>query len=590
MGIGLLASAAGYLKKRWTLSNPPSWLFEVGGGSTSSGVIINETRAFNLSAFWNASRAISGDIASLPLVLYQRESDGGRRRAYERPLYPILHDSIGSITSCMWVEAMVSNLLIRGNSYTRIYRDGFGSVSRLQPYDAYSLTSIRTDNFGFPLQYMFQTATGPEWVDRADMLHVRGLSSDGIFGRGVLDVAAESLGLATAEANYQSYFFGNNASPPGFLIVPGRANEQTLTALRKSWEDMHRGVKASGKPGILWEGMTYQANGSSPADSQLLELRKFSVNEIARWFNIPPIKLQDNSGSVSYNSGEIQARQYYDNCLRPWLTKIETELRMSLLTEQERGDYYIEFLPGALLRADTVGRAQAYEIGIRSGYLSINDVRRMESLPPVEGGDVNLVPLNYTPLAMMANGEAPKQPAGPEPTTDGPPADEPTDDTTRTRSMKARQNFARAYRRMFAESAGRLLKREAGDIRVAMKTHADLVEFAAWADEYYSRENYMGTYMQAAIWTYVDVIAGDLLEENGLDARDLSVFVSDYLDSFVGFHKRRSQMEIKTMCERDGAYGAIEAMLMGWASDRNWAIADEQTTEIETALRMWLEG
>lgn len=584
-------------------------MFELGGSPTSSGIAINETRAYNLSAVWNAVRAISGDIASLPLVLYQKQPDGGRRRATEHPLYPILHDSIGSITAFTWVETMLAHLLIRGNSYTRIYRDGFGRVAALRLYDPYTLTSIRADEFGFPIQYMFQNSKGADVVDAKDMLHVRGLSCDGIFGRGVLDVAAESLGLATAEMQYQSYYFGNNASPPGFIIVPGRANEQTLAALRKSWEDMYRGVKASGKPGILWEGMSYQTQNNSPANAQLLELRKFEVNEIARWFNIPPIKLQDNSGSVSYNSGEVQNRQYYDNCLRPWLTRIETECRAALLTASERESYYIEFLPGALLRADTVGRAQAYQIGIQAGYLSINDVRRMESLPPVDGGDVNLVPLNYAPLEYVAYGatfapdiedepEGPDDTDGdaggtgtgsPEPTTDGPPADEPADDSMRSRSVKARENFARAYRRMFADAAGRMLKREINDIHLAMKRHESLPDFTAWAEEYYGRETYMGLYMATAIWTYADVIASDLAEEHGREAKALEVFANDYVDSFVGFHKRRSLGEIKEMCKREGAYGAIEAMLGAWANDRNWAIADEQVQEIEIALRMWME-
>lgn len=600
--MGIAGIVRRYLSKRATLSTPPRWLYDslLGGASTSSGVVLNETRCYNLSAVWNAVRAISGDIASLPLVLYERQPDGGRRRATEHPLYPLLHDSIGSITAFTWLETMIAHLLIRGNSYTRIYRDGFGKAYKLKLYDSNTLTSVSVDEDGYPLQYMFQVKPGMEVVSASEMLHVRGLSNDGIFGRGVLDVAAESLGLATAQMSYQSYYFGNNAAPPGFIIVPGRANEQTLAALRKSWEDMYRGIKNSGKPGILWEGMSYQSQNTSPADAQLLELRKFELNEIARWFNIPPIKLQDNSGSVSYNSGEVQARQYYDNCLRPWLTRIESECRTTLLATSERENYYIEFLPAALLRADTLGRAQAYEIGIRSGYLSINDVRKMESLPPVDGGDINLVPLNYTPLAMMAAGEThsetPDEPEpdsdsddDPEPTTDGPPSDEPTDDTMRSRSTKARENFARAYRRMFADSAERLLKREAYDIRNALKKLTDMNDMRAWANEYYDRETYMGMYMSAAISTYTDVIGGDLVEEHGLGERNFDAFVNDYCNWYTSQHKEASLLDITETSTREGASGAMEAMLNAWLTDRHWSIADRQTLEIETALRQYLE-
>lgn len=598
--MGLLAFAKNYFSKRASLVNPPRWLYDslLGGASTSSGIVLNETRAYNLSAVWNAVRAISGDIASLPLCLYRKQDDGGRERADDHPLYPILHDSIGPMTSFSWLETMLSHLLIYGNSYTRIYRDGVGKIVSLQLFHPNSMISAYQDEYGKITYYLMQTLIGSESIQSENILHIRGLSSDGLFGKGVLDVASESLGLATAEMSYQSYYFGNNASPPGFIIVPGRANEQTLAALRKSWEDMYRGIKHSGKPGILWEGMTYQLQNNTPADAQLLELRKFSVNEICRWFNIPAIKLQDNNGSVSYNSGEVQNRQYYDATLRPWMSKIETECRCTLLSELERQKYYIEFVPAALLKADTVGRAQAYEIGIRSGYLAINDVRRMESLPPVEGGDINLVPLNYTPLAFMAKQEDPEPDPEPEDPIDAPMADEDPEgdmedeapqDQGATRSQKTRLNFAKAYRRMFADSAERLLKREAYDVRNALKKVSDMDELRAWANEYYLRESYIGIYMSAAISTYVDAVGSDLVDEYGIGERDFDAFVVDYMRWYASQHKEASLLEITDVSTRDGAAGALEAMLNAWLTDRHWAIADRQTVEIESALRMYLE-
>jgi HK97 family phage portal protein len=352
-----------------------------GGQRTSTGEPVNLERATGLTAVWACTTLIAGSIASMPLVLYKR-TDDGRERYLEHPLYDVLHTRPNPAQSVVafW-EAMVTALLLRGNAYAMLTRDDDGRVRALwylNP-DRVTVDVTRTGK----LRYKVATGGQSTTVDAPAMLHVVGpMSDDGYAGRSVIGTFRETLGLGLALERYGGEFFANAATPRGVLTHKGRISQTALDALRAGLEENHviRGHRH--RTMILEEGMEFQPIGISHEDGQFIESRRFSTEEIARIFGVPPHMIgADIKGSMTYSNSELESLRLLKHTLGPWLARIAAAVNHTCLSAAERRTAYAEYLPDALLATDTAGRYAAYKTALEAGFLTIAEVRRKENLP-----------------------------------------------------------------------------------------------------------------------------------------------------------------------------------------------------------------
>lgn len=350
------------------------------GRETSSGIHINETVALGIPAVYACIRVLSEAIASLPLITYERFNNGDKERAKRFSLYKILHDQPNPLqTSFELRELLVGHLCLRGNAYCFIERDN-GEVVGLWPLHPDKVT---VEIKGRELFYRHQNDGTERVYPMSDILHIRGLSSDGIVGYSPLSLLKDTFGHCKAVSEYSSSYFKNDASPGGLLVSPNSLNAQSMSNLRQAWEQGHSGKGKHHRVAIMDSGLEWKSIGISPQDSQLIESQKFSVVEIARVFRVPLNLIMDYERSTYSNVTE-QNRSFLTHTLQPWLTRIEQSMAKTLLTESEKSKYLIEHLTQGFLRADTKTRYESYKIGIDAGFLQIDEVRQLENMNKLE--------------------------------------------------------------------------------------------------------------------------------------------------------------------------------------------------------------
>ncbi len=347
------------------------------GRETSSGIPINDTIALGIPAVYVCVRVLTEAIASLPLITYERFPNGDRERARDFSLFRLLHDEPNPLmTSFELRELLVGHLCLRGNAFCFIERDA-GEVVALWPLHPDRVTVEVT---GRELIYRHQPSDGPEKLyPMADILHIRGLSDNGIIGYSPLTLLRDSFGYAKAVNEYAATYFKNDASPGGILSTPAALSTQAISNLREAWTTGHAGKGKHHRVAILDNDLKWEQIGISPHDSQLIEEQKFSVVEIARVFRVPLNLVMDYERSTYSNVTE-QNRSFLTHTLQPWLTRIEQAMMKSLLTASEKDRYFIEHLTQGFLRADTKTRFESYEIAIRAGFLTVDEVRQLENM------------------------------------------------------------------------------------------------------------------------------------------------------------------------------------------------------------------
>jgi len=367
-----------------------SWF---GGDETESGESVTPDNAMKCTAVMAAVRVISETIASLPLFLYRRTKGGGKARAFDLPLYTLLHDQPNRWqTSFEFREMMVGHMVLRGNAYAEIFSTPGRGVSELIPLNPDRVRPFRAPDGR--IAYYYQPATGGARVIlQNEMLHWRDFSSDGIVGESRITQAAETIGLSMAVEKYAGRFFKNDAKPGGILLHPGTfKDKESIERFKESWQAAQAGVNKH-KTAVLEQGITYKEIGISNKDSQFLELRGFQVADIARIFRVPPHMIGDLTKSA-FSNIEQQSIDFVVHTIRPWLVRIEQALRRDILTEKQRATLFVAFVVDGLLRGDVKSRYEAYSKGRNDGWLSANDIRKKENMNPINGGDVYLIPLN----------------------------------------------------------------------------------------------------------------------------------------------------------------------------------------------------
>ena len=364
------------------------------GGSTA-GTLVSELTAMQTSAVYSCVRTIAETVASLPLHIHQYE-DNGSRPAPEHYLYSLLHDEPNpEMSSFVFRETLMSHLLLWGNAYAQIIRNGAGRVAALYPLMPGKMDVSRSDNGEIYYTYYRDSderlnadeKTGGIVLRRDEVLHIPGLGFNGLQGFSPIAMVKNAVGLAIATETYGASFFANGAAPGG--ILQHGENVPDPDKLKSIWDSIYQGSKNAGKIAVLEDGMKFQPITIPPDQAQFLETRKFQINEIARIFRVPPHMIGDLEKS-SFSNIEQQSLEFVKYTLDPWVSRWEQELWRSLLLPSERNKYFIKFNVDGLLRGDYETRMKGYSIGIQNGFLSPNDVRRLENwnlIPAEEGGD-----------------------------------------------------------------------------------------------------------------------------------------------------------------------------------------------------------
>ena len=355
-------------------------------GGTPSGKAVNERTAMQTTAVYACVRILAEAIAGLPLQLYRYKPDGGKEKATDHPLYYLLHTEPNpEMTSFVFRETLMSHLLLWGNAYAQIIRDGAGRIVALYPLLPNKMTVDRTASG--QLYYEYRTDGAPVILRPEDVLHIPGLGFDGLVGYSPIAMAKNAVGIAIACEEYGASFFANGANPGGVLEHPGVVKDPKR--VRESWNAVYQGSGNAHRIAVLEEGMKFQAIGIPPEQAQFLETRKFQLNEIARIFRVPPHMVGDLDKS-SFSNIEQQSLEFVKYTLDPWVVRWEQAIAKALLLPSEKPIYFARFNVDGLLRGDYQSRMQGYSVGIQNGFLSPNDVRRLEDLnliPEEEGGN-----------------------------------------------------------------------------------------------------------------------------------------------------------------------------------------------------------
>ena len=372
--------------------SPYSFFF----GTSSSGKAVNEKTALHTTAVYACVRILAETIASLPFHTY-RYTLNGKEKAIEHPIYYLLHSEPNpEMTSFVFRETLMSHLLLWGNAYAQIIRDGRGRVLGLYPLLPNKVIVNRNQHGELVYQYEKEGQT--YFLRSYEVLHIPGLGFDGLIGYSPIAMAKNAIGMAIATEEYGAKFFANGANPGGVLEHPGVVKDPAR--IRESWNAVYQGSSNAHRVAVLEEGMKFQSIGIPPEQAQFLETRKFQLNEIARIFRIPPHMIGDLEKS-SFSNIEQQSLEFVMYTLDPWVVRWEQAIQRALFTENEKRQYFVKFNVDGLLRGDYQSRMNGYAVGRQNGWLSANDIRELENLnriPEDLGGDLYLINGNMTKL------------------------------------------------------------------------------------------------------------------------------------------------------------------------------------------------
>ncbi|BDR87274.1 phage portal protein [Clostridium tetani] len=372
-------------------------------GGTSSGKVVNERTAMQTTAVYACVRILAESIASLPLHLYKYSEDGGKNKAINHSVYYLLHDEPNpEMTTFVFRETLMSHLLLWGNAYAQIIRDGRNQVLAMYPLLPNKITVNRADNGEIYYIYTKNNDDGKGYgqviLRDYEVLHIPGLGFDGMIGYSPIAMAKNAVGMCIACEEYGASFFANGANPGGVLEHPGIVKDPKR--VRESWNSVYQGSSNAHRVAVLEEGMKFQSIGIPPDQAQFLETRKFQLDEIARLFRIPPHMIGDLDRS-SFSNIEQQSLEFVKYTLIPWVIRWEQVIQKSLLSSKEKGKYFVKFNVDGLLRGDYESRIRGYAVGRQNGWISSNDIRELEDMNPIpsdEGGNLYLVNGNMTKL------------------------------------------------------------------------------------------------------------------------------------------------------------------------------------------------
>lgn len=391
------------------LQDSKSWRLQYPAGN-AAGKPVTPSSSLTLSAAWSCVRLLAQTTAILPFMLYRTAKDGTREVAADLPLYELIHDSPNAdMTAVEFWEGVVICILLHGNAYAEKKKIG-DRVVALEPLRA-DCMMVKRSNSG-AREYWYSDPKGRKVYKEDEILHVKGFGGAGDVGLSTISYARQSMGAALAAEEFAAAVMANGARPSGILTLDQVLTEKQREALKKNIIEPYLGSQNAGGVMIFEAGLKFQAVSMSLDDAQFLQTRGFQVEEICRWFGVPPFMIGHTEKVTSWGSGlEQQNMGFLTYSLMPILKRIEQTVRRSLILPADRGKLTPEFKVDALLRADTKTRMETYVQAVQNGIYKRNEVRGWDNLPPVDGGDELTVQIQNVPLseANKLPGPAPKK-------------------------------------------------------------------------------------------------------------------------------------------------------------------------------------
>lgn len=518
-----------------------AWLLEAMGGAPSmTGVPVTPENSLTYTAVLACVRVLAESVASLPCILYERfEQDGrdAKRRARDHNLYALLHDFPNPvITAFELYEMGMAHLLLWGNFYAEIEWDRRGQAVALWPLAAWRVTPAASRQGKV---YQLELEGGQkETLNDYQVLHVPSFGYDGVQGKSMIRLAREAIGLGLAAERFGGAFFGNGARPGVVLEHPAQLSDEAHEKLRSSWNSQHQGLHNAQRVAILEEGMKLQTIGIPPEDAQFLQTRQFQRSEIASIFRVPPHMIGDLE-RATFSNIEQQSTDFLTNALRPWLRRWEMRINRSLLIgDVERRRYFVEFLVDALLRGDLTSRYAAYSTGRQWGWLSVNDIRALENMNPVDGGEEYLVPMNMTAAGELDGPDAVEASAD-----DAAEAEDrealvlPLREARDVRAVSGRRRLETSYVPTLQHVAQRVVNREVNDMTNAAKRFLPEGNTAGmetwWMGFDRDHSQFVRSYLDAPLRTYINLASQQIERELGreIDAAPVNEFATNYVDA-----------------------------------------------------------
>ena len=552
---------------RKSRQQPGAAVVSTGMMPTDAGVPMSEDQAMRLATVQACVRVLSEDVAALPLHIYRRTKDGGKERATDHPLYHLLHDAPNpEMTAMDFREALMVNALLSGNAYSFIEYDRAARIKALWPLISTDVQKVRTSD-GL-IEYHVEGRT----LLPTEVMHVKGLSYDGLLGLSPIAYARAAMGLAGAAEKFGSLFFGNGTNLGGFITMPGKMSDETFNRLKTQFRENFTGLKnAHGVP-ILEEGGTYTKLGIAPEDAQFLETRKFQRSEIAAIYRVPPHMIGDLE-HATFSNIEHQSIEYLQRTLTPWLVRIEQAMRTSLLLPEERNEYLIEHDTANFLRGDTLSRMQAYQAAVQAGIMTRNECRIRDNLTPLPGGDELLQPLNMQPAGAQSDPDKRDLfPSwdfrfGSERRASG------TDKTAALKAMGVTEEQYEALREAFSE----WLRAQAADVlRIARRILGERDDSArerlleALNDYYTDLAKHVPDQLRDAIRPIAEDAFAQVREQvggeiSGLDAGWIEGYMSRYCEQMGKRQANANRRSVERIVRRGGdVLGNLEKKLASW--------------------------
>lgn len=393
-------------------------------GDRATSIVTDRMTAVGVNIVFACVSRIAGTISSCPLHLYRRLPDGGKELALDHPLYPLLNDQPSPIqTAADFCVAMQANFELLGNAFARVYRDKGGSVSYIEALNVDSFQiRVNADPKRYPT-YILTIANGKDGqsttmeYDGADLIHIKGLTWDGISGLSLISVAQDSLNLAAKIMRSGVAYYENGCRPGMIVTYPQALSPEGMKNLKASIESMHRGEKNAHKLLILEEGAKAETMQHTATEADTTNFKLSVAEDICRVFGVPPHKVGVLQRATN-NNIEQQAIEYTSDCILPRIRRWEQELNSKLLSQAERQEYFFAFDLDELKRGDTQSRFNAYGTALANGWMSVNEVRAKENMNPIKGGDIYRFPLNTAPISNLTPGQEAPAKLDPEDTTE----------------------------------------------------------------------------------------------------------------------------------------------------------------------------
>lgn len=367
-------------------------------GMGESGIVVSDENAWNFTAVWAAIRILSESVAQLPLSVYESDKLGNKSLAANHQIFNLLHrQPNANMTTYTFVQKCMIDLLTRGNSFVYIERNGGARPVQLLPLNAKDVRLVENEG-----EIYYELNEGG-LVDSQDILHFKVMSKDGLIGTSPVDVGASAIGYGLALEKYGNSYFGNGAKVSGVLSTDRHLSDEAIARLKVSFKENYSSIQDANKTMVLEEGLKFQQISLSNEASQFLNSREFSITEIARLFNLPPHLLRDLTKS-SFNNISEQSREFVQYSLMPYLVMMESEMNSKLFRKNEAGKVETKFVVNALLRGTPKDRSEYYRTMLNIGAMSIDEIRKYEELPTIEGGDNHFMQLNMATLDDIIKG------------------------------------------------------------------------------------------------------------------------------------------------------------------------------------------